>query len=99
MPNQGFLPQYIYGASLILLNSIFHFFSFVSVLLRCTESEIFDSNSVPASLNILRLRSDTFQSFGLRLLLKLQSQLSKLLAVSKRLHPVFALKSLKNVSN
>jgi len=36
-------------------------------------------------LNILRLRSDTetFQSFGLRLLLKLQSELSKLLAVSK----------------
>ena len=40
--------------------------------------------------------SDTFQSFGLRLLSKLQSELSKLLAVSKRPYPVFALKSLKN---
>ena len=46
-------------------------------------------------LNILR---HTFQSFGLQLLLKLQSELSKLLAVSKRPYPVFALKRRKNRS-
>jgi len=40
-----------------------------------------------------------FKIVGLRLLLKLQSELSKLLAVSKWLYPVFALKRLKNGSN
>jgi len=45
-------------------------------------------------LNIFRLRfdSETFKNFGLRLLLKLQSELSELLAVSKRPYLVFALK-------
>jgi len=44
----------------------------------------------------LRLRSDTFKNFGLRLLLELQSELSELLAMSKRPYPVFTLKRLKN---
>ena len=48
-------------------------------------------------LNILRLHSDseTFSSFGLRLLFKLQSVCCKLLAASKRPYPVFTLKRLK----
>jgi len=48
-------------------------------------------------LNILRLRSDseTFSSFGLRLLLELQSECYKLLAVSNRPYLVFALERLK----
>ena len=48
-------------------------------------------------LNILRLRSDsgTYLSFGLRLLLKLQSECYKLLAVFQRPYPVFALKRRK----
>jgi len=64
---------------------------------RCTESEIFDSDSAPASAEYTPtpLRLWHILKFGLRLLLKLQSELSKLLAVSKRPCPVFALKRLK----
>jgi len=39
--------------------------------------------------------SETFLGFGLRLLLKLQSECYKLLAVSKQPYPMFALKRLK----
>ena len=46
-------------------------------------------------LNALHSDSETILSFGLRLLLKLQSECYKLLAVSKRPYPVFALKRLK----
>jgi len=48
-------------------------------------------------LNILRHHSDSdaLLSLGLRLLLQLPSECHKLLAVSKRPYPVFALKRLK----
>jgi len=49
-------------------------------------------------LNILRSDSETFSSFGLQLLLKLQSECFKLFAVSQRTYLVFALKWLKTVS-
>jgi len=62
---------------------------------RCTKSEIFDSDSTPASAEytptpLRRLK------FALQLLLELQGECYKLLAVYKRLYPVFALKRLKN---
>ena len=57
---------------------------------RRTESEIFDS--APASAEYTPTQT-LFKVLD-RLLLKLQSELSKLLAVSKQSYPVFALKRL-----
>ena len=49
----------------------------------------------PLLLGWINSDSETFQRLGLRLLLKRQSELSKLLSVSKRPYPVFALTRLK----
>jgi len=65
---------------------------------RCTESEIFDSDSTPASDEYIPtpLRLRNIFKYWTPLLLKLQSECFKLLAVSKRPCLVFALKRLKN---
>jgi len=57
-------------------------------------TEIFDSDSTPALAEYTPTPKD--KSFGLWLLLKLQSECYKLLGVSKRPYPVFALTRLKN---
>jgi len=66
-------------------------------LQRCTESEIFDADSTPASAKYTPtpLRFRRTLKFWTPTLLELQSECYKLLAVSKRLYPVFALKRLK----
>jgi len=63
---------------------------------RCTESEIFPPTPHLLWQNILRVHSDAVLSFGLRILLELQSECYKLLARSQRPYPVFAVKRLKN---